>query len=164
MGFGLIYLPANTGVAAYFDKKRAIATGIASSGIGVGLFIYSPIINLLKENIGWSWTLMIIGASVILCLPLGLFFKPIKNSKSDQSTKTCEKREEFGEKRNMDSGLATIDCFGYIYGCVRKMGKGYIDLLCNAKFMFFMVSNLFAYVGFSVTMAYAVVMLKITQY
>ena len=159
LGFGLIYLPANIGVAAYFHKKRAIATGIASSGIGFGLFIYAPIINLLLEKIGWSLTLMIIGASVLFCIPLGLLFKPIKDKKSDQSTKNCEETDEYGEGGSTNDGLAAMDCFGCISACVRKMGKGYLDLLSDAKFMLFMVSNALTRIGFSVTMAFAVVIL-----
>ena len=96
LGFGLIYLPAITGVAAYFDKKRAMAIGIASSGAGFGTLIFAPVRNLLNENFGWSWTLMLNGALVIFCIPLGLLFKPIKAKKSHQSTETCEETDGGG--------------------------------------------------------------------
>lgn len=153
---GLIYLPINAILAAYFDKKIAMAAGIASSGVGFGSFIFAPIINLLKENFGWSWTLMIIGASVLFGIPLGLLFKPIKDSISDKSTKTCEETYAYGEKGKTNSGSAN-ECFGCIFACVRKMGDGYIELLSDAKFMVFMLSNLLSYIGFSVTIEYTVV-------
>ena len=160
MGFGLIYLPAITGVAAYFDKKRAMAIGIASSGAGFGTLIFAPVRNLLNENFGWSWTLMLNGALVIFCIPLGLLFKPIQDNKSHQSTETCEETDGRGELGNTHSGLATIDCCGCISACVTKMEKGYIDLLYDAKFILLMLSNLLTNIGFAVPFAYAVVIVK----
>ena len=160
MGFGLIYLPAITGVAAYFDKKRAMAIGIASSGAGFGTLIFAPVRNLLNENFGWSWTLMLNGALVIFCIPLGLLFKPIQDNKSHQSTETCEETDGRGELGNTHSGLATIDCCGCISACVTKMEKGYIDLLHDAKFILLMLSNLLTNIGFAVPFAYAVVIVK----
>lgn len=38
-GLGLIYLPSIVSVGYYFDRKRAIATGIAVCGSGFGAFI-----------------------------------------------------------------------------------------------------------------------------
>ena len=160
LGFGLIYLPAITGVAAYFDKKRAMAIGIASSGAGFGTFIFAPVRNLLNENFGWSWTLMLNGALVIFCIPLGLLFKPIKAKKSHQSTETCEETDGGGELGNTQTAMATINCCGCISACVTKMGKGYIDLLYDAKFILFMLSNLLTNIGFAVPFAYTMVVVK----
>ena len=137
-----------------------MAIGIASSGGGFGSFIFAPIINLLNENFGWSWTLMIIGTLVLFCIPLGLLFRPIQDNKSHQSTETCEETEERGELGNTHTGLATIDCFGCITACVTKMEKGYIDLLYDAKFIIFMLSNVLTNIGFAVPFAYTMVIVK----
>ena len=40
IGFGLIYLPAVVCVGYYFESKRALATGIAVCGSGVGTFVF----------------------------------------------------------------------------------------------------------------------------
>ncbi|KAB7502770.1 Monocarboxylate transporter 12, partial [Armadillidium nasatum] len=42
-GFGLIYLPAVVAVGYYFESKRALATGIAVCGSGVGTMIFPPL-------------------------------------------------------------------------------------------------------------------------
>lgn len=160
MGFCLIWLPAITGVAAYFDKKRAMAMGIASSGSGFGTFLMAPIVNLLDENFGWSWTLMIVGALVLLCIPLGLLFKPLKDSKSNKSTESCEETDTTCELGNTHTQLATIKCRRCISVSVMKMGNGYIDLLHDSKFILFMLSNLLTNIGFSVPFAYTVVSVK----
>lgn len=48
IGYGLIFLPAVVIVGQYFSEKRALATGIAvcGSGIGTSLFSYVCFYNL----------------------------------------------------------------------------------------------------------------------
>ena len=47
-------------VGFYFEKKRAIATGLAVCGSGVGTFIFAPLCNVLVEEYTWK------GATLIL--------------------------------------------------------------------------------------------------
>ena len=48
-GFGMVYLPSVVSVGYYFEKKRALATGIAVCGSGVGCFAFAPLANVLVE-------------------------------------------------------------------------------------------------------------------
>ena len=41
-------------VGFYFDKKRALATGIAVCGSGIGTFVLAPIINFFVSEYGWK--------------------------------------------------------------------------------------------------------------
>ena len=148
MGFGFIYLPATVAVATYFDKKRAFASGIASCGAGFGTFIFAPIINLLDDQFGWSWTLVMIGAVVLFCIPLGLIFKPIKDTKS---VECCEGTDEKG-----DQGNTSVDCFGRSSVFITKIGNGFIELLSDMNFILFVLSNLLTTTGFAVPYAYTV--------
>jgi len=43
VGFGLMYLPSIVMVGYYFDKRRALATGIAVCGSGIGSFVFAPL-------------------------------------------------------------------------------------------------------------------------
>jgi len=54
IGFGLTYLPSVVMVSFYFDKRRALATGIAACGSGVGTFIFAPFFNFLVTEYGWK--------------------------------------------------------------------------------------------------------------
>ena len=54
MGFGLMYLPSIVIVGYYFDKKRALATGIAVCGSGIGTFIFGPFTRILLDEYGWK--------------------------------------------------------------------------------------------------------------
>jgi len=49
-----MYLPSIVMVGFYFDKKRAMATGIAVCGTGIGTFVLAPIVNLLASEYGWK--------------------------------------------------------------------------------------------------------------
>ena len=89
MGFGLAYLPANVIVATYFRNKRALATGIASCGSGIGALVMAPIISFLDNSFGWGHSMMLIGILVLACIPLGILFRPIANN--TQRTSKYEK-------------------------------------------------------------------------
>lgn len=49
-GLGLCYVPAVIVLSKYFKRKRGLAIGIASSGIGVGSFIFPILLEYLQVN------------------------------------------------------------------------------------------------------------------
>ena len=54
IGFGLIYIPAIVSVGFYFESKRALATGVAVCGSGVGTFTFAPFATFLLGAHGWK--------------------------------------------------------------------------------------------------------------
>lgn len=50
---GLAYVPAIISLSQYFKEKRPVAMGIASSGVGVGSFIFPIVIEYMQvgENL-----------------------------------------------------------------------------------------------------------------
>ncbi|ODM93666.1 Monocarboxylate transporter 14 [Orchesella cincta] len=77
-GFGMIYVPAVIAVGFYFEKKRALATGIAICGSGIGNFIFPPFIQFLNQRYGWQKSIFVLGLTVLLCGLLGLLYRPLK--------------------------------------------------------------------------------------
>jgi MCP family monocarboxylic acid transporter-like MFS transporter 14 len=67
IGFGLVYVPAVVAVGYYFDKRRALATGIAVCGSGVGTFVIAPLTTWLLEQYGWRGTILML---VIIFFPI----------------------------------------------------------------------------------------------
>lgn len=59
IGFGMIYMPAVLTVGFYFEKWRALATGLALCGSGVGTFAMAPITEKLNESLGWRGTMLV---------------------------------------------------------------------------------------------------------
>ena len=78
-------------VPMYFKKKRAIASSIASAGTGVGILSMAPFISLMDNNFGWDYTMIILSALMLACIPFGLLFKPIKETKPERPVINVEK-------------------------------------------------------------------------
>ena len=51
VGFGLMYLPSIVMVGYYFDKRRALATGIAVCGSGIGSFVFAPLTEVSQVKL-----------------------------------------------------------------------------------------------------------------
>ncbi|KAK6034851.1 hypothetical protein COOONC_27640 [Cooperia oncophora] len=84
VGFGMIYLPAIVAVGYYFESKRAIATGIAVAGSGVGTMIMPFVCQYFITTIGWKYTVWILAGLVFLCIFFGLLYRPLAPPKIDQ--------------------------------------------------------------------------------
>jgi MFS family permease len=61
-GLAMIYIPAYLIISFYFEERRALATGVAVSGSGLGLFAFSPLTEYLIDKYGWQDTILIFGA------------------------------------------------------------------------------------------------------
>jgi MFS family permease len=62
-------------IAQWFEKKRGLANGIASSGMGMGMFLLVPLTQKLISTMGWRGAYMVLGIMVAaIVLPLNLFF------------------------------------------------------------------------------------------
>ncbi|TDG46368.1 hypothetical protein AWZ03_007142 [Drosophila navojoa] len=78
IGFCMVYIPAVVIIGFYFEKWRALATGVALCGSGVGTFVFAPLTDLLLEKTGWRMTLAIQGIMILSCAIFGLAFRPIQ--------------------------------------------------------------------------------------
>jgi len=54
VGVGLLNLPSIVIVGFYFDKRRALANGIAICGTGIGTFVFAPLASYLVSEYGWK--------------------------------------------------------------------------------------------------------------
>jgi len=75
-------------VGYYFDKKRAMATGVSVCGSGIGTFVFAPVGSFLVENYGWRGANIIIGGIILNGIVFGLTYRPLKVGNSDAEP-TC---------------------------------------------------------------------------
>lgn len=61
----------------YFDKKRAMAAGIAVSGFSIGTLVAGPFIHFLMDIYGWRGTLFIFGGIFLHVMPCALLYRPL---------------------------------------------------------------------------------------
>lgn len=78
IGFNLLFLPSVIAVGFYFEKYRALATGIAVCGSGVGTFLFAPLTDYLVQTFGWETTMMVQSAIILSCALCGLVYKPVE--------------------------------------------------------------------------------------
>lgn len=77
LGNGIIFTPSVSLVATYFDKHRAIAVGIITTGNSAGGLVYPAIVRGLLPKIGFAWSARVLGFMNLAGLALaGIFMKP----------------------------------------------------------------------------------------
>lgn len=59
---GAGWVPSVVLIRGWFPAKVGTAIGIASAGIGVGIFALVPFTQLLIDSLGWRWALRVLGA------------------------------------------------------------------------------------------------------
>ncbi|XP_046649914.1 monocarboxylate transporter 12-like isoform X1 [Daphnia pulicaria] len=78
VSIGLIFTPLVVGVGYYFDKRRALATGITVCGSGAGTFVFAPVIYWLLEKYAIRGTFLILSGIYLNCAVLGSLLLPLK--------------------------------------------------------------------------------------
>ncbi|XP_045769561.1 monocarboxylate transporter 2 isoform X1 [Maniola jurtina] len=119
IGLCMIYMPAVLVVGFYFERWRALATGLALCGSGVGTFVFAPLTKYLLSTYDWNTTLVIHAGFILLCVVFGALFRPIKPVRvtlADQVEEddASRRHEEAVEKLNsmlklhskLDSGIS----------------------------------------------------------
>ncbi len=87
IGVSCGYVPMLAVVGAWFEKKRAVATGIAVTGIGFGTLLMAPWAANLISSYGWRKTYVIFGILGMIILVFCGFITPRPPSTSGQETK-----------------------------------------------------------------------------
>ena len=141
----------------YFKKKRAFAGNIAYCGVGVGVLSLAPIITLLENKFGWSYTMMILGALMLACIPLAITFRPLATSNSERPEMKVEENmaaNHDGADVTYESGK--INLTKLIFKKIPKPPK----ILYSPVFITCLVAHISMNIGYSVPYVYTVVSVK----
>ncbi len=66
IGIGCAYVPAMGAVQRWFARRRALASGLASSGIGAGTLVVPPLASLLIAHLGWRPAYLALGVTAAI--------------------------------------------------------------------------------------------------
>lgn len=77
-GFGMMYVAAIIVIGFYFERWRALASGISLCGAGLGSTCMPPLLSLVIKVLGWRIAYHILGVMCAICCVCGPVFKPIK--------------------------------------------------------------------------------------
>ena len=86
----MTYMSSLIVVGMYFSRKRAIATGIATSGSGLGTFAYAYMTNVLLDEYDWKGTVLILSAILLNVVACGAIYRPLQvnDGNSERSSST----------------------------------------------------------------------------
>ncbi|GJC97084.1 major facilitator superfamily transporter [Colletotrichum higginsianum] len=77
LGFGLVFCPSLATLSTYFDKRRALAIGIAAVGSASGGLVFPSTVRQLLPRVGFPWAMRTLGFIQLATLAVGLvFLKP----------------------------------------------------------------------------------------
>ena len=62
----------------YFERKRAVAAGISSSGSGVGLLLMPPLTSAALGEFGLQTTIVLLAGVIMQMIVLGAFMRPLE--------------------------------------------------------------------------------------
>lgn len=69
IGASLLFTPAVSSVSHYFLRRRALATGLATTGGSMGGIVFPLMLQALIPKLGWAWSTRILGFIILLlCL------------------------------------------------------------------------------------------------
>ncbi|XP_063819779.1 monocarboxylate transporter 12 [Pseudophryne corroboree] len=147
LGFALCYSPAIAMVGKYFNKRKALAYGIAMSGSGIGTFILAPVVQLLIEQFSWRGALLILGGFVANLCVCGALMRPI-NLKEHSSNEPKE------------SNIPSSTCSPLSQECTHKSlcycSQKEYSFLLKPNFIILAISFLFLAYGCSPPFVYLV--------
>lgn len=106
IGFSMIYIPSVLSVGYYFEKWRALATGISMCGSGVGTMVFAPINSKIIAAFEWRGALLVQSGIILLCSLLSLFFLPLKpvEVSIEEDTEDVEKMQPFIFTKQLPEG------------------------------------------------------------
>ena len=73
LGIAFVYTPSIASVQPWFTKRRGLASGIASSGVGAGTLLLPVVVSVLLTHMPWREALQILSLGV-LCLGVSAAF------------------------------------------------------------------------------------------
>ena len=72
-----MYTTSMVVVQHYFEKRRAMATGVAVSGSGCGPFLFGLLLPFLFKRVAWRWSLAVLAVIHLLGVLTSLLFRPL---------------------------------------------------------------------------------------
>ncbi|CAH1782265.1 unnamed protein product, partial [Owenia fusiformis] len=90
IGSSLAYAPSIVLVGQYFDKRRALANGLAISGAGVGTFVMPLLMRFFLDVYSVEGTMIVLGGVVLNVCICGMLLRP-----TEFYTKQHDKKNSF---------------------------------------------------------------------
>lgn len=109
----------------YFEKKRALATGISVCGSGVGTFVFAPLGTYLLDVYGWKGANIVFAALCLQCAVFGALMRPLSVQ--------VQVNEENDEEEDDDDNCVLKLPDGTIHTAVQASGDKNVQLSSESQ-------------------------------
>nr|XP_013799842.1 PREDICTED: monocarboxylate transporter 14 [Apteryx mantelli mantelli] len=114
VGSGMVYLPAVVMVGQYFQKRRALAQGLSTTGTGFGAFLMTALLKYLCVEFGWRNAMFIQGAiSLNLCV-CGALMRPLSPKEVVNEKYVVRNNSEVNHAKALSHSTETIKSNGVL--------------------------------------------------
>ena len=129
-GCGVLYVTNSATLQTYFDKKRTLATGLATVGMSLGSAIIPPLTKLLIDVYTWRGAAMILGGISLQSTWLSMLLRP-KSVKRDVIS---------AHETNVDHKTNKFHA-----DIAKRLN---LRLLCNVKYVIFGLGGMMLQLGY----------------
>ncbi|XP_060098265.1 monocarboxylate transporter 14 [Heteronotia binoei] len=113
IGSGMVYLPAVVMVGEYFQKRRALAQGLSTTGTGFGAFLMTVLLKYLCMEFGWRDAMFIQGAVCLNLCVCGALMRPIYY-KEESAEKERNSSKTQSHLKELSNSAETLTCNGVL--------------------------------------------------
>ncbi|XP_032872822.1 monocarboxylate transporter 13-like [Amblyraja radiata] len=139
LGWALVFTPTMAMISRYFDKRRALATGLAFTGVGIASFFFSPLFRLLIDAYTWRGALRVLSAILLNLCVCAALLRPIRLLEDLPAPGLADKASGCWEKVTsaLDLGLLRQRAFMVYTLALTLMTTGYfvpyVHLVAHGK-------------------------------
>lgn len=119
-----MFLPSIVAVSIYFEERRAVATGIAVCGSGIGTFILAPLTDYLLSEYNWRWTLLLLAGLVLQGMVVGSLVRPLDLQPTVKDNNNVQDKERDEVLKRSDKMSRDEGSHGFKQGTI---GRGTVD-------------------------------------
>ena len=86
LGLGLAMLPVFVSVQLYFEKRRAMAIGLALCGVNLSGFVTGPLMRFLIDTFGWRGACLLHSGAMLHGIIFSCAFRPLELTSASASS------------------------------------------------------------------------------
>ncbi|KAH3853453.1 hypothetical protein DPMN_095977 [Dreissena polymorpha] len=106
VGRSFTYTPSLIIVGYYFNKRRGLAVGLATAGVGVGNFVFPPVIEQMFEYYSFQGTFLILAAITCNFFVCGAMFRSLElHRQIMKNDRIAKERQEFQQNGEVVSSV-----------------------------------------------------------
>ena len=101
IGGSLVYAPGLVVIGQRFNKRRGLATGVATSGAGTGAFVFPPLMNYLFSEHGFTTGMLVLGVLMFGNCISALLYRPVSGQTQPKQPQPQQRERSSSDAENL---------------------------------------------------------------